>query len=135
MAADSKKRRVVNVAKKTETVRERAERASETDPKPRRLHATAGKLGKPIKAVHRLGKKEYYLPMPGNRAGRFLNKRRSFVPGFLRNAWAELRLVTWPNRRETLKLTVAVFSFAIAFGLIIAVVDFGLDKLFKQLLV
>jgi preprotein translocase subunit SecE len=130
MAEEKKKRRVV---KKTETVRERAAKASGTAPKPRRLRTTAGKVSRPIKAAHRAGQKEYYLPMPDNRAGRFLNKRRNVIPRFLRNAWAELRLVTWPNRRETVKLTIAVFVFAFVFAFVISLVDYGLDKVFRQL--
>ncbi len=130
--AEAKKRRIV---KKSETVRQRAERVSETSPKPRRLRATAGKVGQPIKAAHRIGQKAYYLPMPDNRTGRFLNKHRTVTPGFLKNAWGELRLVSWPNRRETIKLTFAVFAFAIVFSLVVSLVDYGLDKVFKQLLV
>ncbi len=54
--------------------------------------------------------------------------------GYLQASWQELRKVTWPGRRETAQLTIAVFAFAIGFGLLIAVVDYGLDKLFKEVL-
>lgn len=133
MAEQSKKKR--RVVKKTETVRERATKAAEGPKKPRRLRTTASKVSRPIKAAHRVGQKEYYLPMPDNRIGRFLNKRRSVIPKFFRSSWAEVRQVTWPTWRETVKLTSAVFVFAIAFSLLIAVVDYGLDKVFKELLV
>lgn len=53
---------------------------------------------------------------------------------FLRGSWSELREVTWPARRESFRLTSAVISFSVIFALILAVVDYGLDKLFKQLL-
>ena len=56
-------------------------------------------------------------------------------PKYFRNSWKELRLVTWPNRRETWQLTLAVIIFSVIFGVIIAVVDFGLDKAFKQLII
>ena len=46
----------------------------------------------------------------------------------------ELRSVSWPSLKESTKLTSAVLLFSIVFGLFIAVVDFGLDKLFKQVL-
>jgi preprotein translocase SecE subunit len=130
----AEEKRKVRRLKKVETVRERAEKAVNTEPKPRRLQATATKVGKPIKAAGRVGRKEYYLPLPKNRVGSFLNRKQSLLPRFFNDAWAEVLQVTWPSRRETLKLTLAVFTFAIAFGLVIALVDYGLDKLFRSLL-
>ncbi len=62
--------------------------------------------------------------------GRFLAK--VLLINYFISAWQELKDVTWPDRRETRQLTLAVFAFAIVFGLLIAVVDYGLDKLFKQ---
>jgi len=55
-------------------------------------------------------------------------------PKYFRNSWKELRLVTWTTRRETWQLTLAVIIFSVVFGVIIAIVDFGLDKAFKQVL-
>lgn len=79
-------------------------------------------------------KKEYYLPLPKTKLGEKLNKRRHLLPRYLREAGAELKQTEWPNRRETWKLTFAVFLFAIIFGLVIALVDFGLDKVFRKVL-
>ncbi len=53
---------------------------------------------------------------------------------FIRSSWRELKYVTWPTKREGRRLTTAVILFSVVFGAIIAVVDYGLDKLFKQLL-
>ena len=130
--ADSKPKK--RQLKKAETVRERAERAT-SEPKPRRLHNTTNAVGKPLGAARRFGGKEYYLPLPDNRFGRFLNKRRSFIPKFFKEAWAEVRQVEWPDRRATLKLTLAVFIFSLIFGAIITVVDFGLDKVFRKVFI
>lgn len=114
-------------------MRQKAERANTAAaPKTRRLKATAGAASRPFKAAHRVGKKEYYLPMPNNRVGRFLNKPRRFTPRFLLNAWRELRMVEWPPMRTVFRLTMAVFIFSLIFGLLIMVVDSGLDKLFKK---
>lgn len=55
-------------------------------------------------------------------------------PRYFRNSVRELKLVTWPGRRESIRLTSAVLIFAIIFGAIVALVDFGLDKLFKELI-
>ena len=133
--ADKKKpaKKPVRVLKKTQSVRERAEKAT-APKKVRRLHTTAGAAAKPFKAAHKIGKKEFYLPLPNSKVGNFLNKRRSAVPRYFVLAWKELRQVVWPNRKETAKLTVAVFMFAIFFGALITLVDYGLDKLFKQVI-
>lgn len=136
MADSTPKVRRVKV-KKTETVRERAEKTT-GEKKSRRIKRTASKvtgpISKPLKSAARIGRKEYYLKVPDNKVGRFLNKRRSVVPPFLKGAWKELKLVKWPDRKETTKLTIAVFTFAITFGVIIALTDYGLDKLFRSIL-
>lgn len=127
-----KKKRVI---KKTETVREKATKQSQATPKTRRLHKATTAVKRPIIAAHRIGKKEYHpFKLPDNKIGRFLTKTRRFTPAFIRNAWGELKLVTWPNNRETARLSFAVFMFAIVLGVVVAIVDYGLDKLFKQLL-
>jgi preprotein translocase SecE subunit len=46
----------------------------------------------------------------------------------------ELRLVTWPNWKQSRQLTFAVLVFAVIFGAAIAVVDYGLDKVFRNIL-
>ena len=53
---------------------------------------------------------------------------------FLHGSWQELKQVTWPKRREGIRLTSAVILFSTVFALVLSVVDYGLDKLFKQLL-
>lgn len=59
---------------------------------------------------------------------------RFLVPPYVRNSWHELKQVTWPSRKETWKLTFAVFVFAITFGLLIGITDFGLSKVFERIL-
>jgi preprotein translocase SecE subunit len=54
--------------------------------------------------------------------------------GYLRGSWQELKQVTWPTKREGRRLTTAVIIFSVIFGAMIALVDYGLDKLFKQIL-
>ena len=128
--AEDKKRRI----RKVETVRQRVEKA-ETPKKPRRVRQAASTATGGLKTVGSVGRKEVHLiKLPDNKLGRFLGKSRKLTPKFLRNAWAELRQVTWPTRRETVKLTTAVLVFAFVFGGIIAITDYGLDKLFRQLL-
>ncbi|MBP6962713.1 preprotein translocase subunit SecE, partial [Candidatus Saccharibacteria bacterium] len=39
-----------------------------------------------------------------------------------------------PGRKETWKLVFAVYVFALSLGVFIAILDFGLEKLFKQVI-
>ncbi|MBX4201521.1 preprotein translocase subunit SecE [Candidatus Saccharibacteria bacterium] len=55
------------------------------------------------------------------------------TPKYFINSWHEVRKVVWPSRKETWRLTLAVFIFAIVFGALVAIVDKGLDTLFKDL--
>lgn len=131
--ADEKKSSKTRQIRKPETVRQRAAKAG-ADKKPRRLRRAGATAAKPIKAAARIGRKEFYLPFPDNKAGRFLNKRRKVTPSYFVQSWNEVRQVKWPGRKETAKLTMAVFLFALFFGTIITLADYGLDKLFKQLI-
>lgn len=130
---DRKDRAKKETVKKPQTLRERASRAG-AEKQPRRLKQAGTNALRPLKALARTGRKEVYLPMPDTRAGRFLNKRRSLMPRYFKQAWQEVKQVKWPGRRETAKLTLAVFIFAIFFGLLISLVDYGLDRLFKDLI-
>jgi preprotein translocase SecE subunit len=69
------------------------------------------------------------------RIGRLILKvLRWIIPNYFIESWREVRLVTWPSRRETWRLTVAVFIFALVFGALVAGVDKVLDLLFKKVI-
>ncbi len=117
------KRRVKN----PETFRERAMKANEADSKSGR--PSGGKRARrkilspvaaPFKRVLRL--------KPFRIIGKVI------VPVYLRNSWQELRKVTWPSWKESRQLTFAVLIFAVVFGALIATVDYGLDKVFRNIL-
>jgi preprotein translocase SecE subunit len=55
-------------------------------------------------------------------------------PRYFRNSFVELKQVTWPTWKESLRLTWAVLLFAIIFGTAVALVDAGLDAVFKRIL-
>jgi preprotein translocase subunit SecE len=57
---------------------------------------------------------------------------RHFIPRYIRNSFQELRQVTWPDRKQSRQLTTAVVMFATVFGIVVALLDYGLDKLFKK---
>lgn len=137
MVEDSTPKGSEKTSKKKETLRQRTERAASesANTKSRRIKDTAQSASKPFRAAHRFGKKSYYIPLPDNKVGRFLNKPRHITPRYFREAWQELRLVVWPDKKTTVRLTIAVFIFALMFGLLVAVVDFGLDKVFKKVFI
>jgi preprotein translocase SecE subunit len=60
---------------------------------------------------------------------------RHIIPGYFKSAFKELRLTVWPNRRQSRQLTTAVVLFAVVFGTFVFVLDYGLDKVFKELFV
>lgn len=71
----------------------------------------------------------------GQASGNLEKSRRFHIfPKILRNAWAEIRQVTWPGRKETFRLTIAVLIFSIIFGAFVAALDYGLGKLFKEVI-
>lgn len=109
-----------------QSVRQQGEKAQATadkPAKPRRLHRVRKTARKPFTFLGKVFNRQ-----PFTFIGRIL------YPKFLRNAFAELRLVTWPNRKTSRQLTFAVLAFALVFGVVVAGVDYALDKLFKLIL-
>lgn len=134
----SKKKRIV---KKTETVRQQRERAATAIPKQRKVRTAATKANGRFKVVSRMFGKLFrplsfllwpFKTRPVRFVGRILSK--VLLIDYIRASWKELRLVEWPDRVTTFKLSLAVFIFAFAFGSLIAILDFILDKIFKQIL-
>ena len=114
--------------KKQQTVRERTQ--ASTEPRRRRVRRTAGRVASPV------GRLFGRIRLPDNRFGRILRRiGRIIFPGFLRNSWNEIRQVTWPDARETARLTLAVFIFAVVFAAIVGVLDYGLGKLFREVVI
>jgi preprotein translocase SecE subunit len=79
-------------------------------------------------------KKRKTLKLPNNRFGKILDAIIFTLPRYLRGSWQEIRLTTWPSRKETIRLTFAVFIFSTAFAVFVSVLDFALDKIFKHLI-
>jgi preprotein translocase SecE subunit len=123
------KRRVKN----PETFRERALKANEPAPKAAKATAKA-KAGRKGGRLSRLGAGlSGFKPLrPVITVLRFIG--RLIVPRYLRDSWKELKLVTWPDWKQSRQLTFAVLVFAVVFGAVIAIVDYGLDKIFRNIL-
>ena len=126
--------------KKPETVRQRADKAS-VERKPRRIKKVRSATAKPLKAIGRfiariLRPFRFVLRPFKTRPMRFVGRilKRLFLINYFRESWRELRMVEWPDRKQTTRLTIAVIIFAVFFSVLIGIVDYGLDKLFKQLI-
>ena len=119
------------VRKSAPTVRERVEAATakEEKVKPKRVRKVVRKA-LPVHKLH----------LGDRKAVRWLDKilrpvrwvLRHLVPKYFVNSWREVRQVVWPARKETWRLTLAVFIFAIVFGGMVAGVDKVLDEIFKK---
>ncbi|MGH7195368.1 MAG: preprotein translocase subunit SecE [Candidatus Saccharimonadales bacterium] len=113
----SKKRRLR--APTSETVRDQAKKARDQAEKPVKkspLRLVLRQIFKPLKVVLR--------PI-----GKILLK---ITPKYFRNAFNELRQVTWPNRKQSRQMTTAVVVFSIFFAVAISFLDYGLNIVFKK---
>jgi preprotein translocase SecE subunit len=134
MANGPSGRRKPRIRKAAPTVREKIESGSKEEPKPKKSKAKTGlsAIFRPFALVWRVFAR---ILRPLSPVGRPFKKLfRWMVPRYFINSWRELKLVTWPNRMETWKLTSAVFIFALVFGILVTVVDMGLDQIFKRLI-
>lgn len=123
MADDKPARTKRRIRESTETMRDRSDRADAASLVVKRR----GPVGRAFAKFFGLG-----LWQPLRIAGRFLGKY--LIPPYFKNSARELRLVTWPSGKQSRRLTFAVMIFALVFGVIIAVVDYGLDKAFKAII-
>jgi preprotein translocase subunit SecE len=126
------------LVKSPETFRERASKAVEASDQPQKRHLILGALGRvfgpPARLLERLGRRIARIRVlrPFGKLLKLIG--RIVFPRYFRNSWRELKLVTWPTWKESRQLTYAVLVFAIIFGAAIALVDFGLDKAFRSIL-
>lgn len=126
----SRKRRVKN----PESFRQRATKASIEKTPNKALTSVKSYISKAASPITDAIKTFF-----GNQAFRFLRKPLRIVgkillPVYFRNSWRELKLVTWPSLKQSRQLTFAVLTFAVVFGAAIAGVDWGLDKVFRNIL-
>jgi preprotein translocase SecE subunit len=141
-APERKKRRL---RAPSESVRERAVKVQEeaANPTPtkrglvwRGFTAPVRALGRglvwlshrpPLKQIGH-GLRWFFTRRPVKFIGQLLGVR------YVVSSFKEVKLVTWPNFRLSMRLTGAVIIFSVIFGALIAGVDYGLDKLFKHII-
>lgn len=74
-------------------------------------------------------------PIRNSRVWKFLRRwiLRSPFRGYFVSAWRELRQVTWPDRVTAWKLTFTVIAFSVVFALFTTALDYGFERLAKEL--
>lgn len=118
--------------KKSTSMRESAAKSREAAAKPKRVRKAAEAATKPVGKASKVLTTEYHLF--GEKDSNFFTKSRSFIPKYFKDSAKELKNVTWPGRKETWRLVFAVFVFAILLGLFISLLDFGLEKLLREVI-
>jgi len=90
-------------------------------------------------------KKEVHIPfvnklLPDSKLGKALGKQRKVplsklpLAKYFRDSYKELRKVTWPSRRESIKLTISVIVFTAIFTLFITIADAGIGYVVERVI-
>lgn len=121
--------------RKVESVRERADKQqARSDRQPRHRKVSSAAV-RPVKGLRSVLAREYHpIKLPDSKTGQLLTKRRSTAPSYFANSLRELKLVTWPTRRQAISLSMAVIVFSVAIALFVQLLDYGLGKLFKEVI-
>jgi preprotein translocase subunit SecE len=70
----------------------------------------------------------------GSRLQSVVNTERfSGQQKFIREAWAEIKKVIWPDRETTRNLTLVVIAVSVVLGILLGGIDFVLFQLFEAL--
>ncbi len=86
-----------------------------------------------VKKMKSIMRQEVNVPLPKKLSGGKLGKnRRIRLPRYIRESLQEIKKVTWPNRKETWKLTFAVLVFTAIFTIFIIIVDIGFQKIAER---
>lgn len=131
MADKPAKKRLV---KNPETFRERALKSSLEDDKPKRSHKIRQASSKAAAPIARTSSQLSNVPIFKPIRWLFKLIGKIFLPKYIRNSWKELKQVTWLSWRQSIRLTYAVIVFSIIFGIVVAGVDYVLDKFFREFL-
>jgi preprotein translocase SecE subunit len=135
MAEESSSKKAPRKRKAPVSVREHAEKQAAKREAPKKSTKLKGKIHRPLSTLRAAGKKEFTpVKVPEKKGVRHLNKRVRFVPKFIRESWAELKLVVWPDKKTAARLTLAVFIFSAVFAIFVQILDYGFNKLFKEIL-
>src|SRR5262249_10635931 len=128
MADDQSTKKSRRLRQAPQTMRQRAEQ-SVAPKKPSRWRFLA-RLNFIRRGIDRVRRLRIWAPFKfiGRLVVRFL------IPPYFRRSFQELRQVTWPTRKQSRQLTTAVILFSLVFGILVAIFDYGLDRLFKVII-
>jgi len=56
------------------------------------------------------------------------------IGGYFKGSWQELRQVSWPTRKATWGMTLAVMVFTVVLAVVILLLDLGFEQLFKRII-
>lgn len=56
------------------------------------------------------------------------------IGGYFTGSWRELRQVSWPTRKATWGMTLAVMLFTLVLAVCILLLDLGFEQLFKRII-
>jgi preprotein translocase subunit SecE len=74
------------------------------------------------------------IPEPKGKKGKFFTKKRYVrMPKYFRDSWREVKKVTWPTRKNALKMTTSVVIFTVVFALFTSIVDYGFNQLVERI--
>lgn len=133
--AEKPKKKKLVIARRRETVRERADKGTKKSDKQPRTKKFATAAARPVTKAGKILTKEYTPLRTGEgKVGSVLGKKRSLAPSYFILSFRELKLVTWPTKKTAAKLTMAVVVFSIFLATLIKLLDLGFDKLFKDVI-
>lgn len=131
--ADDRATKKPRLRKTAPTIKQRVELKAQKEQKQRR--AATGLVKKAAVTLKKIRLPRNRATLPIYTAAGFLKRILSrLMPRYFVNSWHEVKQVTWPGRKETWRLTGAVFIFAVVFGASVALVDKGLESLFRQVI-
>lgn len=86
-------------------------------------------------AKRKLNIKLPHMPMPGFLKFKIpIPKPIKKASSYIKNSFAELKNVTWPNRRLSINYTLSVIMFSVVFSLLLTGVDWVFTELVKKML-
>ena len=57
-----------------------------------------------------------------------------FIINYFKESWQELQKVQWPNREQTIQLSIAVIVFSAVFSIYSGALDYGYTQLLQRLI-
>lgn len=122
-------------SKKTETIRERAEKQRLKQANQPRRKKVASATAKPVKGLGKILKKEYTpIKIKKGRYSNILSKRISLMPKYFVDSFNELKQVNWLKPKQAMSLTFAVIVFSVSIALFVQLLSFVFDKLVQEVI-